>query len=296
SLLVLAAGMGSRYGGLKQLDSFGPNGETIIDYSIYDAMNAGFDKVVFVIRSHFREAFEKYFDDRIGGHIELCFVEQELYKIPQGIDVNPDREKPWGTAHAVLMGENEINDPFAVINADDYYGQESYQTLIDYFSSDAPQNEYAVVSYLLKNTLSDHGSVNRGICYSDKDHYLTKIIETLQISRTDEGTIISGGESDQKLTDETLVSMNMFGFNPSFFELTKKYFRTFLEKRGMELKSEFFIPFVLDEMINQKEIKVKVLESPAKWFGVTYKEDKPIVQAKIQDLINKGVYPQKLWD
>ena len=297
SLLVLAAGMGSRYGGLKQLDAFGPNGETIIDYSIYDAIRAGFDKVVFVIRKHFREDFENYFKNRIGDRIEMVFVEQELDKIPPGYTISPDREKPWGTAHAVLVGKEVIDGPFAVINADDYYGQESYQTLINYFESEQKENEFSVVSYLLKNTLSDHGTVNRGVCYKDDEGYLTKIVETLKISKESDGSIsYPDGEGTSNLSEDTLVSMNMFGFTPQYFELAGAYFEEFLKERGEELKSEFFIPLSLDKMINAGEIKVKVITSPSKWFGVTYKDDKPFVMEKINALIEQGVYPQKLWD
>jgi len=296
TLLVLAAGMGSRYGGLKQMDAFGPNGETIIDYSIYDAKKAGFNKVVFVIRKSFREDFESYFSDRIGNHIDIEFVEQELDNIPEGCTYTPDREKPWGTAHAVLVGEKVVNEPFAVINADDYYGTESYSTLIDYFKTQKDQDIYAVVSYLLDNTLSDHGTVNRGICHTDRDDFLTNIVETLKIERhSDKSITYPTGDGNASLTPDTLVSMNMFGFFPNYFQKTRDYFTTFLKNHGQELKSEFFIPFVLDQMIKNEEIKVKVLTSPSKWFGVTYKEDKPHVVKKIQKLIEDGVYPENLW-
>ncbi len=296
TLLVLAAGMGSRYGGLKQMDAFGPNGETILDYSIYDAKNAGFNKVVFVIRKSFRAAFEEHFNNRMGDQIQLEYVEQELDNIPEGCTYSPDREKPWGTAHAVLVGESAIKEPFAVINADDYYGKESYATLINFFKNQSNLEEYAVVSYLLENTLSDHGSVNRGVCFKNDQDHLTKIVETLKISKNPDGTIVyPTDEGHATLTADTLVSMNMFGFFPNYFQKTKDYFTLFLKERGHELKSEFFIPFVLDQMINNKEIDVKVLTSPSKWFGVTYKEDKPIVVNKIQKLIADGVYPESLW-
>lgn len=296
TLLVLAAGMGSRYGGLKQMDAFGPNGETIIDYSIYDAKKAGFNKVVFVIRKHFRAEFENFFNNRIGSEIELDYVEQELDNIPEGCTYTQDREKPWGTAHAILVAKDAISEPFAVINADDYYGKESYSKLIEYFKTTSDQNNYAVVSYLLENTLSDHGTVNRGVCYSNENNHLTKIVETLKISRNSDGSITyPTDEGVKQLSQDTLVSMNMFGFFPNYFEKTQDYFTTFLKQRGQELKSEFFIPYVLDKMINNKEIAVEVLTSPSKWFGVTYKEDKPFVVAKINKLIEDGVYPAKLW-
>lgn len=295
SLLVLAAGMGSRYGGLKQMDAFGPNGETIIDYSIYDAINAGFDKVVFVVRSSFRKKFESYFRKRIGNRVKMEFVEQELIKVPHKSRFIAEREKPWGTAHAVLMGAEVIKGPFAVINADDYYGVESYATLIDFFDKSKDKNTYAVVAYLLANTLSDHGTVNRGVCSKNKQGYLTDIVETLQIGKTKKSISYPSSDGPKLLSPDTLVSMNMFGFFPSYFKKTEKYFKTFIENHGLELKSEFFIPYTLDKMIEKKEAKVKVLTSPASWFGVTYKNDKPHVVKKINKLIKDGVYPKKLW-
>ena len=296
SLFVLAAGMGSRYGGLKQMDAFGPNGETIIDYSIYDAKKAGFTKVVFVIRKHFRKDFETYFRKRVGDEIEMEFVEQELYKVPVNTRYVAEREKPWGTVHAVLMGKEVIKEPFAVINADDYYGVESYATLMKYFKTNKKQSDYAVVAYRLKNTLSDYGTVNRGVCHSNKQNFLTDIVETLKISKTKKG----GGsyptpKGPKSLGPNTLVSMNMFGFYPSYFSQTEKYFKQFLHESGLELKSEFFIPSTLDKMIDQKKARVKVLTSSASWFGVTYQKDKPHVVKNIKQLIRKGVYPKKLW-
>lgn len=297
TLLVLAAGMGSRYGSLKQMDAFGPNGETIIDYSIYDAIEAGFTKIVFIVRKHFHVDIEKLFRDRIGDRIEMVFVDQELTSLPKGYTLNPGREKPWGTAHAVLVAEDVIDEPFAIINADDYYGKESYKTVNEFLTGDSLNAKtYAVVSYLLKNTLSEHGSVNRGVCYSDEENNLTKIVETLKIVKNSDGSGSYPAENgDRNLVSDTLVSMNMFGFHPSFFVLAKHYFKEFLDAEGDKAKSEFFIPAVLDKMINSGQSKVKVLTSPASWFGVTYKDDKPIVQEKIQKLIDDGVYPQKLW-
>jgi len=295
SLLVLAAGMGSRYGGLKQMDPFGPNGETIIDYSIYDAVNAGFDKVVFVVRASFRKKFESYFRKRIGHRVKMEFVEQELFKIPHKSRYIAEREKPWGTAHAVLMGAEVIKGPFAVINADDYYGVESYATLIDFFKTAKDKNTFAVVAYLLANTLSDHGTVNRGVCSKNKQGYLTDIVETLRIGKKRNKITYPSSKGPQPLSPNTLVSMNMFGFFPSYFRKTNSYFKEFLHEQGMELRSEFFIPYTLDKMIENKQAKVKVLTSPSSWFGVTYKKDKPHVVKKINKLIKDGVYPQKLW-
>jgi len=296
SLLILAAGMGSRYGGLKQMDAFGPNGETIIDYSIYDAVNAGFTKIVFVVRKHFRKQIESYFRERIGDRVELAFVEQELHEVPADTRYIAWREKPWGTAHAVMMGAKEINGPFAVINADDYYGVESYATLMDFFKTNKKKNEYAVVAYQLKNTLSDYGTVNRGVCKKNKGGFLTDIVETLKIAKNKDGSgTYPTDKGPKQLKPNTLVSMNMFGFYPSYFNNTEKLFKQFLHDYGLEEKSEFFIPLTLDEMIEKKQAKVKVLTSKANWFGVTYKKDKPHVVKKFNKLIKDGVYPKKLW-
>ncbi len=296
TLLILAAGMGSRYGGLKQMDSFGPNGETIIEYSIYDAINAGFTKVVFVIREYFRKDFEAFFKKRLGDRIKMEFVTQELYDIPSGSRYIAYREKPWGTAHAVLRGKDVINGPFAVINADDYYGIDAYSTLIKFFKQNKKKDTYAVVAYRLKNTLSDYGTVNRGICKSDKHGYLTEVVETLKISKNKDGSgVYDSPSGPKKLSANSLVSMNMFGFLPSYFSKTEKHFKKFLKEHGMEMKSEFFIPFTLDTMINSNTAKVKVLTSQSKWFGVTYKDDKPNVVKAIKKLISAGLYPKNLW-
>ncbi len=298
TLLVLAAGMGSRYGGLKQIDKFGPSGESIIDYSIYDAIKAGFEKVVFIVRDTFLADIKAIYEPRLEGKAELVFVTQDLDNIPSGFTLNPEREKPWGTAHAVLVAKDVINDPFAVINGDDYYGPEAFVSLIDFFDTcidEGISDQYSMVAYYLKNTLSDHGQVNRGICHN-KDGFLDKIVETLKISKNADSSgqyTLDGKE--HRLEPNTLVSMNMFGFFPDFFELTNTYFETFLKDHGQELKSEFFIPFVLDQMMQSRTKQVKVLESGSDWFGVTYKEDKPFVMEKIQSLISNGTYPNSLW-
>lgn len=297
TLIILAAGMGSRYGGLKQLDGFGPNKEAIIDYSIYDAIEAGFEKIVFIVRSSFINEFRSIFSPKLEGKVELVYVTQELDALPAGMTLNPKREKPWGTAHAVLVAKDAVQDPFAVINADDYYGPEAYSTLVNYFKKTDHNNDYAVVSYYLKNTLSDYGTVNRGVCKKDDEDYLVDIVEAIGIEKI-EGAKGKYRDSDNQeviLDADTLVSMNMFGFFPDFFEKTESYFVDFLQNRGDELKSEFFIPKVLDQMIESSFKKVKVLESPSNWFGVTYQEDKPFVVQKIQDLIASGVYKENLW-
>ena len=296
SLVLLAAGMGSRYGALKQMDEFGPNGETIMDYSIYDAIHAGFDHIVFIIRESFQEAFEEKFSNRFGKDIKVEFVTQELDKATGDFVVPDYREKPWGTGHALLMVKEVVNGPFAVINADDYYGKEAFKTLADYLNNSP--NEFCIVAYQLANTLSKHGTVNRGLCILDEEGNLQDVIETLSIGYDDEGTIVypSNGDEYKTLDGDTKVSMNMFGFTPEFFTLAESQFKDFLKERGQEPKSEFYIPQVLDHEIKKNGLNVRVLNSPSKWFGVTYKEDKPAVESSIQELISKGVYPENLWE
>jgi len=298
TLLVLAAGMGSRYGGLKQLDQFGPNGETIIDYSLYDAINAGFGKVVFIIRDFFKEDFKKVFDQKLQGRIEVEYVCQDLLDIPGDYPVDPAREKPWGTGHAVWVARNAINEPFGVINADDYYGVSSYKVLHDFLVSQEEENNYSVVGYRLKNTLSDHGTVNRGVCTADENGDLVEVVECLKIKRNEDGKIdyeSEGVDKKQNLEDSTLVSMNMWGFKPSYFPYSTDMFSEFLSERSSELKSEFLIPDIIDDMIKNDVRKIRVLDTDAEWFGVTYQEDKPIVIEKIKDLLDRGIYPTKLW-
>lgn len=299
TLLVLAAGMGSRYGKLKQMDGFGPNGETIIEYSIYDAIKAGFGKVVFIIRDFFKEDFEAYFRPRLEGKIELAFVSQEIENIPVGYTIHPERERPWGTAHAIWVAKDVINEPFGVINADDYYGVDAYSKLAAFLTdSGNVQGDFAVVAYYLKNTLSEHGTVNRGACMADDQGYLTGVKECIKIKRDDDG-MIRYPQDDGTFTtldENTLVSMNMWGFLPSYFGYAEKLFRQFLEESGMELKSEFFIPILIDYLIQQKILKVRVIDTDSDWFGVTYQEDKPYVMQRITALIEKKVYPQKLWE
>lgn len=296
TLVVLAAGMGSRYGALKQMDPFGPNGETIIDYSIYDAIKAGFTKVVFIVRENFLDEFKKVFDNKFADKIEVAYVTQELNKIPEGIEVNPDRSKPWGTGHAVMMAAEETEGPFAVINADDYYGIEAYQTLIEFFKSDQADKHFAVVAYKLINTLSDHGTVNRGVCYSDENGFLEEVVECINIRRNDSGKIAyPNAEGESYLQEDTLVSMNLWAFDERFFHHSERMFIEFLEEQGLELKSEFFIPLIVDQLIREDNIQTAVLTSDANWFGVTYQEDKPIVIEKLNKLIDAGVYPKSLW-
>jgi Nucleotidyl transferase len=298
TLLILAAGMGSRYGKLKQMDAFGPNGETIIDYSLYDAINAGFGKVVFIIRDFFRDEFESHFRSRLEGKIEMEFVSQELSNVPNGSIYNTEREKPWGTAHAIWVAQKVINEPFGVINADDYYGVDSFVQLADFLrkSYENKSVDYAVVAYYLRNTLSAHGTVNRGVCTSTSDKFLLNVNECIKIARNTDGQIqYHNGEKLVSLDENTLVSMNMWGFLPSYFTHCTELFSEFLREEGMKLSSEFFIPTIIDRLIHDNVLRVKVLDTESDWFGVTYQEDKPFVMNKISDLISNGVYPKKLW-
>ena len=298
TVLVLAAGMGSRYGGLKQMDAFGPNGETIIDYSIYDAINAGFTKVVFIIRESFKEAFEEAFTSKFEGKIEVAFVCQELDKLPEGVSCPATREKPWGTGHAVYVAKDQIEGPFAVINSDDYYGQDAYNVLMDFFKTNIGNEnpDYAVVAYYLNNTLSEHGTVNRGVCYSDGSGNLEKVVEREKIQRGEDGVIrFPHNDHEHELAEETLVSMNMWAFYPSYFDYCEKALYDFIKARGEEEKSEFYIPALVDELIQNKVLDVKLLDTTSQWFGVTYQEDKPVVISKLNKLLADGAYPKDLW-
>jgi UTP-glucose-1-phosphate uridylyltransferase len=296
TLVILAAGMGSRYGGLKQLDELGPNGEAIIDYSLYDAIRAGFGKVVFIIRTDFAEKFKARFEPRLKGRIETEYVYQSLDKIPAGFKLNPEREKPWGTAHAVMMAADVVNEPMAVINADDFYGRESYQVMSDFLISSEDPSEYSMIGYNVANTLSPFGTVSRGVCMTDENGYLTSVVERTKIQRDPDGIHYYEPEGRYPLAENTPVSMNFWGLKPNVFDYLQKGFSKFLEEKGNELKSEFFIPLLINENIVAGNISTKVLTCDAPWFGVTYREDKPDAQAQILSLIEKGVYPQKLWD
>jgi len=298
TLLILAAGMGSRYGGLKQVDPVGPNGEAIIDYSIYDAIRTGYGKVVFVIRESFADAFKETFNKKLEGKIEVEYVFQELHNIPEGIALNPERQKPWGTGHAVLVAKDVVKEPFVVINADDFYGPSSYQLLADYFmeiENKAGEN-YSMVGYGLEHTLSEHGHVSRGVCEKDENDFLQTVVERTQIEKID-GKIITKIEDDKEmeLTGKEVVSMNTWGFSPSFFNFLETHFAKFMKANANNPKAEFYIPTVVNELIHNGEITLKVLESKDRWFGMTYKEDKDSAVESINALIADGVYPEKLW-
>ncbi len=298
SLVILAAGMGSRYGGVKQIDQFGPNGETILDYSIFDALQVGFKKVVFVIRKELEADFKAVFDPKLKGKMEVKYVFQELDHLPPGFSVPAERKKPWGTAHAVMVANDAIQEPFAVINADDFYGRGAYQILFDFLKKQNNQGtEYAIVGYRLDKTLSKHGSVSRGVCQTDDQGFLQKIVERTKIYWKDGKIVYLDDDGNEKeISGETHVSMNMMGFTPSFLQFLGEYFKKFLEDKGNDPKAEFFLPWVLDELIQSNKARIKILPTDEQWFGVTYQEDKPVVQQNIRDLIAAGVYPAKLWD
>jgi len=295
TLLILAAGMGSRYGGLKQMDAFGPNGETILDYSIYDAIKAGFKKVVFVIRKDFNVPFRAFFKGKFEELIEVEYVYQELSDVPEGLSYDLDRTKPWGTAHAVWAARKVIAEPFAVINADDFYGAGVYQVIKEYFDKNS-ENSYALIGYHLINTASDYGTVNRGVCKVNEKRQLSSIVETLKIGKNTDGTLsyMLDGELNQ-LDPETIVSMNFWGFHPDYFDYCETMFTSFIKNRGFEEKSEFFIPLLVEKLILENKKAVDVIDCNEEWFGVTYQEDKPHVERRLQQLIDKGTYPKKLW-
>ncbi len=295
TLLILAAGMGSRYGGLKQMDELGPSGESIIDYSIYDAIKAGFGKVVFVIRESFADAFKERFEPRLQDRIEMEFVFQELNKLPQGFTVPESREKPWGTGHAMLMAKEVIHEPFAIINADDFYGQAAYQQAAEFIASSKADNEYAMVGYALKNTLSEHGTVSRGVCEADHQNNLTKIVERTKIGWENQRIYFYEDDSKTELTGEEPVSMNFWIFKPSFFDHLETGFKDFLKEKGSELKSEFYFNAMADRLIKEDKATTKIINTQARWFGVTYREDRPLVQDSLNKLIREGIYPEKLW-
>jgi len=297
TVVVLAAGLASRYGSLKQIDQFGPSGETIIDYSIYDAIRAGFKKVVFIIRRNIEEEFKEVFVGKFGDLIEVDFAFQEIDIVPNGTTVPPERKKPWGTGHAVLMAAEKVTSPFAVINADDFYGAKSFQLLFDHLIKlDNNELNGCLIGYRLKNTLSDHGYVSRGICTLSPDNALEKVTERTHISKgLDGGIIYIENEKQEKLTGEELVSMNLVGFTPPFFDILKAGFERFVLDNATNLKAEFYLPDAVTQMIRQRAVKMPVIETPELTYGVTYSEDKPIVKEKLINMVQNGIYPKNLW-
>lgn len=300
TLLLLAAGMGSRYGGLKQLDGLGPNGETIMDYSIYDAIKAGFGKIVFVIRKDFEDDFRQKVLSKYEGHIpaEVCF--QAMDKLPEGFTVPEGRQKPWGTNHAVMMAKGLIHEPFCVINCDDFYNRDAFMVMGKFLSElpEGSKNRYSMVGFRVGNTLSENGTVARGICSKDNDGHLTEVVERTEIMRVD-GKVCYKDEEGKwvAVEDNTPVSMNMWGFTPDYFEYSDEYFKEFLsDAKNMEnLKAEFFIPLVVNNLIHEGTATVKVLDTSSKWFGVTYAADRQATVDRIKKLIEEGVYPNRLF-
>ncbi|KOH46544.1 nucleotidyltransferase family protein [Sunxiuqinia dokdonensis] len=296
TLLILAAGMGSRYGGLKQIEPIGPNGETILEYSIFDAIRAGFGKVVFVIRKSFADEFKSRFADKLDGKIAVEYVYQELEKLPEGYSLPEGREKPWGTGHAIMMAKDVIHEPFASINADDFYGRESFQVAAEFLTSEAAANKYSMVGYQLKNTLSEFGGVSRGICEIDEGNNLLKITERHGIARTGSEITFKDESGATLVVDENApASMNFWGFHPSLFEHLETQFKAFLDEKMDQPKSEFYIPSVVFDLIESGQIQTKVLQADSPWFGVTYPEDKAFVVEQVKGLTDAGAYPEKLW-
>ena len=289
TLLIMAAGMGSRYGGLKQLDAIGPSGETIIDYSVYDAIKAGFTKVVFIIRKDFEQEFKSKITDKYEGQIQVEFAFQDLNDLPDEFTCPESREKPWGTGHAIFSARNIINEPFVAINGDDFYGRESFKVVADYYRKGA--NSFSMVAFKLDKTLSSFGGVTRGLC-TVNDEKLNTVIETADLQKTDYGV---SSNRDIELDGSEPVSMNVWGFTPILFKYLEEKFVEFLSENGTEMKSEYLIPSVVNELIQSGQEIVHVLRSGATWFGVTYKEDKPFVEGEIEKLVNKGEYPGKLF-
>jgi len=295
TLVILAAGMGSRYGGLKQLDGVGPNEEVIIEYSIYDAIRAGFGKVVFVIRKDIEEAFRERFGGKFENKIEVAYAFQAIDSPVEGLNDIPHREKPWGTAHAVLVAWEVVDTPFAVINADDYYGISSFESMARFLEQDCAPDHYAMVGYQLDKTLSDAGHVNRGICYVDDKGHLTDVVERHKIARSEDGSISYEEEGGRhELSAEALVSMNFWGFHPNIFQIIREQFLEFVEAHRDQPRAEFYIPLVVNNLIKAGKIDLSVLPNQEKWYGVTYKEDKEMVVEAFAKLVEAGKYPEEL--
>jgi hypothetical protein len=294
TLVILAAGMASRYGSMKQVQGFGPSGETIMDYSIFDAIRSGFGKVVFIIRKEFAENFRNIFEPKLKNRIQTEYVFQEIDSFTDGFQIPEGRAKPWGTAHAVLCAMDAVKEPFAVINADDFYGKNAFQNAGSFLNVGCSEKNYAIVGYDLVKTLSDHGSVNRGICGLDHDGNLATVTERINILKKEGKIICEDGMEPKELSSDTRVSMNFWCFHPSYFAYTQNLFKEFLQQYGSEFKSEFFIPLVADRFIKEGG-KVEVIPTSSLWFGVTYKEDAPFVELNLKNLVADGEYPDNLW-
>ncbi|MDR0365073.1 MAG: nucleotidyltransferase [Bacteroidales bacterium] len=297
TLLVLAAGLGSRYGGLKQMDGVGVSGETIMEYSVYDAIKSGFGKVVFVIRHSFENDFREFVNRRFADKIQVEIVFQELEYLPEGYQTPKGREKPWGTNHALLMAKDAIHEPFCVINADDFYGRNSFESIAGFLQQvENKKGRYAMVGFRIQNTLSESGSVARGVCQANENNFLASIYERTRVERFPDGVKYQDPDGSWHVIPEnTPVSMNFWGLTPDYFEYSECFFKTFLDQHGDEPKSEFFIPLLIDHLIQEKHVTVKILDTASQWFGVTYKEDKPFTIEKIKELVAQKVYPENLW-
>jgi NDP-sugar pyrophosphorylase family protein len=295
TLVILAAGMASRYGSMKQIQSFGPGGETIMDYSIYDAIRSGFEKVVFIIRKEFAEDFKNIFEPKLNGKIKTEYVFQQMEDFTEGIQIPEERKKPWGTAHAVLCAVDKVKEPFAVINADDFYGRQAFQDAADFLLMDCTEMNNAIIGYNLLRTLSDHGTVNRGVCTLDEVGNLSSITERINIAKRDGKIICDDNLEPKELPADTSVSMNFWCFHPSFFSYTQQVFREFLQHNINDPKAEFFIPIVADRFIKEGGT-IEVIPTSSEWFGVTYKEDAPSVEKSLNELISNGEYPERLWN
>lgn len=300
TLVILAAGMASRYGSMKQTDGFGPNGETIIEYSIYDAIKAGFGKVIFVIKEEFAENFKGIFEPKLKGKIETDYVFQTFDLKPFGINEEIERAKPWGTAHAVLAARDAVKEPFCVINADDFYGRESYQKMADFLNNEVKDHEFSMIGYQIDKTLSEHGSVSRGVCEVDSNGNLTEIHERTKVffkadASGKKNIVFEEDGAEHALAENTRVSMNFWGFTPKIFNYSASLFKEFALANKENPKAEFFIPLVAEKLIKDKQASFKVIPTQNQWFGVTYAEDKPFVQENIDKLVAEGVYPSKLW-
>ncbi|WP_316823345.1 NDP-sugar synthase [Pedobacter gandavensis] len=296
TLLILAAGMASRYGSMKQIDGFGPNNETIIDYSIYDAIKAGFGKVVFIIKEEFLEDFKEIFEAKLNGKIETDYVFQNFNIKQFGVDIEIERSKPWGTAHAILAGRTAINEPFCVINADDFYGLDAYQKMVKFLTTEVSDSNYSMIGYEIGKTLSEYGSVSRGVCQVNENGILEEVVERTKVLKNGDAIVFEEGDTQYPLTPDTRVSMNFWGFTPAVFKITEELFRDFAVQNKENPKSEFFIPLVAEYLVKSRIADFKVIPTDSQWFGVTYKEDKPIVQASIDQLIKDGAYPSNLWN
>jgi len=296
TLLVLAAGLGTRYGGLKQIDPVGPNGETIIDYSIYDGIKAGFGKVVFVVRHYFEDAFKARVSSKFDGFVETACAYQELDACLGDFRPPRERQKPWGTGHAILVSRDVIHEPFAMINADDYYGPSSLKTMVTFLTQGVSPNHYAMAGYVLRNTLSEYGGVSRGVTECDEHMFLKRVVERKRIEKTGEGArYLDADGTPHALAGDEIVSMNLWGFHPSIFDHLQSLFARFLKDHGREKDAELYIPFAVDELVTSGKAAVKVLPTEDSWFGVTYREDRPIAVKYIHRLIDQGVYTERLW-